>query len=127
MNLKENMKKKENLLLRFCKLTEEALLKIEQEQEEEILLIMEKREKLINELETVNNQLKSIDISLEDQGSKMKELETRILIENKVLQDKMEKSFEKLKENIGNNKKAIKINKAYQGQFDQSLYLNKKN
>lgn len=127
MELEGLLKEKENLIIRFCKLTEEASLKLEAEKQEEIPLIMEKRERILQEMETLHKRLHEMDIRSKDQGPKIKELELKVLAENIELQKKMEENFKKLKGNIGNNKKAIKINKAYQGQADQSLHLNKKN
>lgn len=127
MELEELLKKKENLLIRFSRLTEEAMFKIENEKEEDLPLTMEKREKLIKEMEIVQGKLKKTSLKPEQEDLKIKQLEARMLAQNKELQEKMEKHFHNLKKNIGNNKKAIKINRAYQGQLGQFPSLDKKN
>ena len=127
MNLEDLLTGKENLMIRFLKLTEEALEKMEQKKEEDLPLIMDKRDKLIEEMKKIESELAKLDIKSEKQGIRIKELKARILTENQYLQERMVETFAELKENIGNNKKAIKVNKAYQGYAGQSLYLNKKN
>lgn len=127
MNVQKQIKNKENVLIRFCKLTEEALLKIENKKEEDLPLIMDKRDKLLKELEVIQNQLKEQKLTIVEQGAKIQELESQVMAKNKDLKEKMDISFKELKTNIGKNKKAIKINKAYQGQLGESMYLNKKN
>ncbi len=127
MEMKDLIKEKEDLIIRFFKLTEEASMKIEGEKQEDLPLIMEKRERILQKMEVVHKKLQEIGIRPIDQGPKIKELESKVIAENIELQKKMEANFSNLKGNIANNKKAIKINKAYQGQVDQSLHLNKKN
>lgn len=127
MIFEELLKEKENLMIRFLKLTEEALAKMVKEEEEALPGIMEKREGLIRQMQELEIQLANNKFLSMDQGIRIKELKARMLTENKFLQEKMQENFNNIKENIGNNKKAIKVNKAYYFQAGQSLYLNKKN
>ena len=121
MNLEELLTGKENLMIRFLKLTEEALEKIEQKKEEDLPLVMEKRDNLIEEMKKIESELAKLDIKSEKQGIRIKELKARILTENQYLQERMVENFAQLKENIGNNKKAIKLNKANQENHGQYL------
>jgi hypothetical protein len=127
MIFEELLKEKENLMIRFLKLTEEALTKIEKEEEEALPGIMEKRDILIQQMQDLEIQLVNNKFLSRDQGIRIKELKARMLTENKFLQEKMQENFKNIKENIGNNKKEIKVNKAYSYQSGESLYLNKKN
>ena len=127
MNFEEFLKEKENLMIRFLKLTEEALQRVENKEEEQLPEIMEKRENLIKLMENLEEDNKDSGFALDDQGIRIKELKARLLTENKHLLEEMERAFASLKEEIGKNKKAIKINKAYLTNRPKGYYLNEKN
>jgi len=128
MNVDELLKEKENLMIRFLKLTEEALVRLEKEEEENLPQVMEKRESIIEMMKEVEEQLKGEIFPSKEKELKIQELKARLLSENQFLQEKMKEKYKGLQQNMGNNKKAIKISKAYQGsQIGYSLHLNKKN
>ncbi len=127
MNFEDFLKEKENLMIRFLKLTEEALQRVENKEEELLPEIMDKRENLIKLMQELEEKHKDSAFILNDQGIRIKELKARLLTENKHLLEEMESSFTSLKEEMGNNKKLIKVNKAYLGNRPQNHYLNEKN
>lgn len=119
--------KKENLLKRFFKLTEEALHKAKDKEEERLPLILEKRQRLITEISEVEKKLTESGNDSKNQSSELLEIKAKIFTLNKELQEVLEKNFSELQEDIGKTKRALKINKAYQHSSGYSIFLNSTN
>lgn len=126
MTFEDFIKEKENLMTRFLKLTEEALQRLEQDEEEYLPEIMEKRENLIKLMNQLEEEGRTASFLAQDQGTRSEELKARLLTENQKLLEEMQSSMTSIKERMVSNKKSIKVNKAYLASRPQNHYLNKK-
>ncbi len=127
INSKESLlKAKENLLIRFLHLTEEALKKVGLSEEEKVAELIEKREKIIIASDAIDPSFSEYELTKEE-SDRLLSIKTDIVNKNKELQMAAQKQMELIKKDIGTNKQALKVNRAYHVNDEQSYYVNKKN
>lgn len=116
---------KENLIIRYQRLTEEALRRLVQEEEEKIPEILEKREALIQDFHRVDSHLKDLVLT-EDEEQRLRERKAELLALENTLREQMETQCREIKAGLGKTRQAQKVNRAYQGNSQESLLVNRK-